>query len=211
MEESDSVKDVEKVDISPNDNSPNSMDDDSVTNLPSNKIRNILIIAVGLLVVAGSVGFLLYSDDIQFDANKVPLGFTDTFYCKYALSDGSCLAEDKIDIVLPRGFATNCEDGYTKTNEPYMGDFCMLDELESFTDCNDDFCYPIGIERNFDRSKPKDFLSNNIVQALSDSVLDVSTIITDSFTGEVNCALIEDKLEAQKCADPKFFEDNKFP
>ncbi len=181
MEESDSDKDVEKVDLSPNDNDTDSMDDDSVTNLPSNKIRNIMIIAVVLIAVAGSTAFLLYSEDLQFDANKVPLGFTDTFYCKYALSDGSCLAEDKIDIVLPRGFATNCEDGFTKTNEPLMGDFCMLNELKSFKDCNDDFCYPIGIEKNFDKSKPKNYLSNTLIQAISDSALDVSTKISDSF------------------------------
>ena len=179
MEESNIDKDLNEESLSPNDSDSSS--NDSVTNLPSNKIRNILIVAVVLGVVAGATGYLLYTDNLEFDANKVPLGFTDTLYCKYALSDGSCLAEDKIDTMLPRGFSTNCEDGYTKTNEALMGDFCMLNELESFTQCNNDTCYPIGIEKNFDKSKPKDYLSNTLVQALSDSALDISLRVTDSF------------------------------
>jgi len=177
MEESNTDKDLNEV-LSPK--GSDSSSDDSVTNLPSNKIRNILIVAVVLAVLTGATGYLLYTDNLEFDANKVPVGFTDTLYCKYALSDGSCLAEDMIDKVLPRGFSTNCEDGFTKTNEPIMGDFCMIDGLESFSSCNNDVCYPIGIEKNFDKSKPKNFLSNELIQALSDSALDVSTKITDS-------------------------------
>lgn len=100
MEESnsDEKKDLEETsvpDTNPNDVSQN---DDSVSDIPSNKNKLILLIAVILIAGTGIASYLVYTDVLEFNADKIPVGFTD--YGKENYFPDSLTIDANFDVKL---------------------------------------------------------------------------------------------------------------
>lgn len=124
--------------------------------------RNVLLVVGISLIIASVIMTVNYNLKVSFDADKYPVGLVDENYCKYLLSSGACLSENKINWALPRGFDTECSAGYVETFEPVSGKICMEENIDDSTYCSDDTCYLIGIKKNHDRNIPKNYVPPNL-------------------------------------------------
>ncbi|MCV0393703.1 MAG: hypothetical protein K5790_10515 [Nitrosopumilus sp.] len=102
---------------------------------------------IGLLSIAFVVITLLFIT--QWNSESIgTINDSPEDGCKYVLSDGSCLADDKIDMYLPHGFLSECKEGYKQSSFGF--DVCVkigspADEEDGVMRCSDEWCYPNNI------------------------------------------------------------------
>lgn len=123
--------------------------------------------------------------------------------CSFLLSNGKCLANDKIAFFIPQGLSQECKSGYVESVELAIGRVCVqVDEDNMIPNpiyCSDETCYPIGLTINDGTNFDIDYFNREVSIIIKNvQVLELRSGIETASYGNCNFMIAYEKEYEEK-------------